>query len=121
MNLSKWCGRVANWKKTGSAQRPIEWHIAHLHSEVSEVFEAFRDIQNGEVGGFNYDPEDPPFDPFSRIEWKNKEGHEHPEGFGIELADVILVALYIAAVTGVDIEQMMEIKMHSNEKKRARS
>ena len=117
MNLKDWTARVANWKRQGAAQKPLEWHIAHLHSEVSEVFEAFRDIQSAPsavekaLDGHNA----------FAVVWQGvKDGHSHPEGFGIELADVILVALYIAAVTGVDIEQMMEIKMQSNELRRAR-
>lgn len=115
MNLSNWGARVANWKKQGKAQRPLEWHILHLHSEVTEVFEALRDIQNGEscsLDGQN---------PYSFVTMGRKDNHDHPEGFGIELADVVLVALYIAEVTGVDIEKQMEIKMSANEKRRARA
>lgn len=115
MKISDWTARVANWKKTGSAQRPLEWHIAHLHSEVSEVFEALRDIQNGDV----VVPKG--FDAYSMVTIGKKKGEDHPEGFGIELADVVLVALYIASVTGVDLESMMEIKMTTNERRRARS
>lgn len=117
MNLKGWGARVANWKKTGSAQKPLEWHLLHLHSEVTEVFEALRDIQGAPgavekaLSGHNA---------FAVVWDSEKDGHQHPEGFGIELADVVLVALYIAEVTGVDIEQMMEIKMQSNERRRAR-
>jgi NTP pyrophosphatase (non-canonical NTP hydrolase) len=119
MNLAKWGARVANWKKNGAAQRPIEWHILHLASEVSEVFESLRDIQNNEIRG--YDGNEMPENPYSHVYTVEKDGHPHPEGFGIELADVVLVALYIAQVTGVDIEKMMEIKMAANENRRARS
>lgn len=116
MNLQRWGARVANWKKTTAANKPIVWHVTHLHEEVSEVFGRLRDIENGNLGGEKFDPQDPLFNPFS-YRWLE---HEHPEGFGVELADVVLVALYIAEVTGVDIEKEMEIKMKFNEEKRAR-
>lgn len=117
MNLKDWGARVANWKKQGSAQKPLEWHLLHLHSEVTEVFEALREIQS--APGAVQDALDG-HNAFAVVWDGEKDGHHHPEGFGIELADVILVALYIAEVTGVDIEKMMEIKMKSNELKRAR-
>ncbi len=116
MNLDEWSARVANWKKSGAGQKSLEWHISHLHSEVSEVFEALRDIQDATSTPKGFKG----VSPFSIITMGEKDGHPHPEGFGIELADVMLVALYIAAVTGVDIEAQMEHKMTYNEMRRAK-
>lgn len=116
MNLADWGRRVANWKKTGAAQKPLSWHCAHLSSEASEVFEALRDIEDGKIDMKGLKGASP----YSVVTMGEKDGHPHPEGFGIELADVILVALYIASVTGVDIEEQMEIKMAANEARRAK-
>lgn len=116
MNIQKWMARISNWKKTGNTSRPLEYHIAHLHEEVSEVFGALRELEphmaEMQAQGVN---------PFSQIWYGKKEGRtDHPEGFGIELADVILVALFIADVTGIDIEAQMEVKMAYNETRRAK-
>lgn len=116
MNLSKWQARVSNWKKQDAVEKPLEYHIAHLHEEVSEVFGALRELYphlaEMQAQGVN---------PFSQIWYSKREGRtDHPEGFGIELSDVILVALFIAEVTGNDIEAQMEIKMAYNETRRAK-
>jgi NTP pyrophosphatase (non-canonical NTP hydrolase) len=116
MNLSKLQARISNWKKQDTREKPLEFHIAHLHSEVSEVFEALRELyphmDEMKKQGVN---------PFRQVWFTTKGGGpcDHPEGFGIELADVILVALFIADVTGVNIEDAIETKMVYNETKRA--
>lgn len=116
MNLSKWTARVSNWKKQDAREKPLEYHIAHLHSEVSELFEVVRGINHGKQGAWQAPEGITTESPFAHV-WYGKDGH--PEGFGIELADVILVALFIASVTGIDIEKQMELKMQFNESKRA--
>lgn len=118
MNLRNWGARVANWKKTGNTSRPIEYHIAHLHEEVSEVFGAWRDITGNiklmdAIGRAQTNP-------FGYV-WYTGKNEDKPEGFAIELADVVLVALFIADVTGIDLEAAMEEKMAYNETKRAKS
>lgn len=117
MNIDKWTARVSNWKRQDAAEKPVEYHISHVHEEVSEVFGAHRLILKGTL------PKRPKtkkalkgWNPYTHV-WFQKDGK--PEGFGIELADVILVCLYIAYVTGIDLEQMMEQKMKYNETKRA--
>lgn len=116
MNLANWTARISNWKKTGNTDRPLEYHIAHLHEEVSEVFKAKRELEEHleemQKQGVN---------PWAQI-WFSAKGDrtDHPEGFGIELADVILVALHIADVCGIDIEAQMEVKQTYNEGKRSK-
>ena len=113
MNLRSWGARVSNWKKRGQ-DRPIEYHLCHLHEEASEVFKAWRIL--------TAEPETLPdmqgqgVNPF-RHTWYHKG---KPEGFAIELADVVLVALFIADVTGIDLEAAMEEKMAYNETRRAK-
>lgn len=109
-SLLRWTARVSNWKKQDKIQKPLEYHIAHLHSEVSEVFEVLRLIQRDALPLFKNGT-----NPYAHV-WMDKDGH--PEGFGIELADVILVACYIASVTGIDLEEQMILKMAYNEEKR---
>lgn len=98
------------WKRHAQAQKSLHFHINHMHSEVSEVFEELRDWEdlsdNPEFGGALQDVR------------YDKDGH--PEGFAIELADVVLTACYIADLTGIDLEAMMELKMTYNETKNAR-
>lgn len=117
MNLAKWTARVANWKRQDATQKPLDYHLGHLHSEVSEVFEINRGINHGKPGKWQAPTEITTESPYQHV-WYDRDGH--PEGFGIELADVILVALFIASVTGVDIERCMEIKMAYNEGNRAK-
>src|SRR5688572_8043002 len=110
MNLSKWGARVANWKKTGNVERPLEYQLAHLSEEASEVFKEWRRI-DAEQRAMTPSAIAASHNPFAEIRMGEKDGHPHAEGFGIELADVVLVALFIASVTGVDIEEQMEAKM----------
>lgn len=119
MNLSKWGARVANWKKTGAKERPLEYHLAHLSEEASEVFKEFRRITD-ELEAMTPEAIAASDNPYAEIRIGSKDGHDHAEGFGIELADVVLVALFIASVTGVDIEEQMEAKMKTNELRRAK-
>lgn len=99
MNLKKWGARVANWRKSGPT-KPIEWHIGHLHEEVSEVFKALR---------LNPDPS---------YKWYGEDGK--PEGFGPELADCALAVAFLAEATNTNLEAEMAEKMAYNEGKRAK-
>ena len=101
MKLSNWGHRVANWKRSRNDQKPLEHHLLHLHEEVSEVFGKVRD-------GW----------PLDKITYEGDE--QKPEGFGIELADVVLVAVYIADACGIDLENCMEAKMDYNERRRGK-
>lgn len=107
MKLKKLGLRVQNWKKTINDEKPLTHELCHLHSEVSECFEALRDAEKASVAG-----------DFSLLHalkdtWLDDEGH--PEGFGIELADVVIIATYIATRYGIDLEEMVERKMAFHE------
>lgn len=112
MKLSKIGARYANTKRKDSTDKPLEWHLAHLHSEVSEVFASLRELQALNGGSTNG-----PMAGFSTVLY-GKDGH--PEGFGIELADVVMVAAFIAETTGVDLEKMIEQKLAWSEGSKAR-
>lgn len=66
--------------------------LALVHSEASEAVEAVRD---GEM------------EVFLRADGK-------PDGFPIELADIVIRAVTLAKLTGVDIESAIEMKLKYN-------
>lgn len=67
--------------------------IANLHTEISEAWE---EIRNGHTQRELY-----------YVDGK-------PEGFGIELADLIIRVLHIAALYDLDMEALIELKMVYN-------
>ena|SRR3990167_11038129 len=72
-------------------ERSLPERLALLHSEVSEVFEEWRDRT-------------PPV----------YVQHGKPGGYAVELIDVIIVALDSLAFEGVDIDEIMRAKMAFN-------
>lgn len=108
MNLEKLGIRGANFKKTAKLERSVYFDVAHLHSEVTECFEALRDAEKLSA------KHKEPLDDHLRHVWFDGD---HPEGFSIELADVVIIAAYLAHRTGVDLEKAIEIKMAYNEDK----
>ena len=71
--------------------------LALIHSEVSEALEEYRkdDITGREI---YYNP-----------------GNLKPEGFGIELADVVIRVLDLAESLGINMEECLEVKMKYND------
>ncbi len=69
--------------------------LMHLSSEISEVFEEWRDGRT--FNEFYYK--------------KDKHGREKPEGIPIELADVIIKALGIAEKYDIDLTTAIQIKL----------
>ena len=69
------------------------------HSELSEAYEELRAGHNPQEVYFS----------------KDKQGNDKPEGFGIELADLILRILHITAHEGLDIEALIQQKIDYNE------
>ena len=67
--------------------------LALIHAEVSEALEEYRN---------------PEATAYLRFE----EGK--PEGFGIELADVVIRVMDLCAALGVDLEEMIQIKASYN-------
>ena len=92
--IHEWCERKG-WNK----DLVLGNMVANLHTEISEAWEC---IRNG------HDPQDvwEEWDPVH----KGK-----PEGFGIELADLIIRVLHICAHYDIDIDKLLAWKMMYNE------
>lgn len=67
--------------------------IALIHSELSEALEEYR---NGH--------------PLNGVYWKDGK----PEGFPIELADVLIRLLDLCQAYGIDLEEAVDIKFRYN-------
>lgn len=99
-----WDGESDNWfqrlmVKIGirrpAPERNIPEVLALIHSEVSEALEAYR------VGDMSF-----------RITKGGK-----PDGFPVELADIVIRVLDLAQFQGIDIERMMRAKHYYNIKR----
>lgn len=71
--------------------------LALIHSEVSEALEEYR---NGDITGreIYYNP-----------------GSLKPEGFGIELADIIIRVVDLAEMLNIDMTECVQVKMEYND------
>lgn len=85
---------LAKEKGWYEAERSIEAHVALLHSEVSELFEHYR--THGPQLSLYY------------------QAHGKPEGIPVELADVIIRALDMAADLNINISEAVYRKFLYN-------
>ena len=111
MNLNElrdYCGEAANrngWHDDYPEDTPTErlWIAAKAGLIAAEAHEAIEELRNGQAPTETY----------------LSEGGK-PEGFGVELADVIIRTLDLAWVTGVDIEHEVMRKLRANDKRGTR-
>lgn len=73
--------------------------LVMIHSEVSEALEEYRNT--------------PPECEVSPIYYN--EGSEKPEGFGIELADIVIRVLDLSEMVGIDLTECVQVKMEYND------
>lgn len=88
--IDEWCER-----KGWNNNLVLGNMVANLHSEISEGWE---EIRNGR----------------GITEVYHSDGGK-PEGFGVELADLIIRILHITAHFGIDIDKLVNDKMVYNE------
>lgn len=97
-----WCEEFESWKDMGpEGFRLLAAHIAEklalVHSEVSEALEELRTADN--------------LEDVQRV-WAGDKGK--PEGFGVEMADVIIRVLQLNALLGIDTQKMLDLKADYN-------
>lgn len=91
------------FKKDGE-QRSIDRIVALLHSEVSELYEAWRE---GDTGN--------PIEGYQPAEFELAyEDNGKPIGVASEIADVIIRALDFCHEYGINAEDVIRIKMEYN-------
>lgn len=104
MQLEVWENNVAHgWFE---ADRSVGDDIALLHTEVSEMFEAYRVTGLADA---TKDFQAGPREPFRPLDFMPK-----PEGFGSEVADVFIRLLDTCQRRGVDLLWEYERKMAYN-------
>lgn len=94
--INDWVKEITEWgdeKGFADTARDLPLALALVHSEVSEVLEAWRR---------------------RKANFYIVEGNK-PEGIGIELADIVIRVMHICGAMGINLEDMMERKMAYNE------
>jgi len=94
----------------GNAPRPIPEHAALLHSEVSELFEAWRDGLEADQNYYKL-----PGNPASRDMYDDEGNLGKPVGIPSEVADVVIRACQFAAEYRIDLVRAIEEKMAYND------
>lgn len=85
------------WHEDRDEANFIPAELVMIHSEVSETLEEYRNTEYGaSINSF-------------RIGKNSK-----PEGFGIELADIVIRVMNLAEELGVDLASEIMTKMHYN-------
>lgn len=93
--LAKECHKTAVEKGWwNGTERSFGDQITNMHSELSEVWEAYRDGND-----------------FCKV-WNEKDGK--PEGIPIEFADIIIRILDTCEGYGIDIEVALRMKIEYN-------
>lgn len=97
-----------------SALRSVDTHVALIHTEVSEMFEAHRDGQLPEEFWYEHKGRTGP----DRLSRSPKHGldEEFPKPVGIpaELADIVIRACNMAGEHGIDLERAIHEKLKYN-------
>lgn len=95
--MNDWAKQIYAWceRKGWNENLQLGNMVANLHTEISEAWEEYR---NGHLVGEVY-----------------SSPNGKPEGFGVELADLIIRILHICALYNIDIDDLVAQKMAYNE------
>jgi len=110
MTIKEWQEKVYEWceRKGWNGNLVLGNMIANLHSEISEAWE---EIRNGKEVNEVYYNKDDSLAYTSGIGWVKSK----PEGFPIEIADLVIRVLHLCEWAKIDLEEMIKLKMEYNE------
>lgn len=100
--INEWC-----YRKGWNQGLILGNMVANLHTEISEAWECIREGHDAREIWY----EDPDLHTQGEVPFP---GHK-PEGFPVELADLIIRVLHICAVYDIDIDKVLAEKMAYNE------
>lgn len=108
MLLAHETAKLKGWWE--NMDRNVPEQLALMHSEISEALEAYRDpMLDFAVEDIQYWSDD------GSVYYKqNKEGSFKPEGFGIELADLVIRVCDTCQRYGIDLDRCLREKMLYN-------
>ena len=78
--------------------KTVSDHLMHIVKEVSEAQEAYE--ENEDTYGFYYSGND-----------------QKPEGFSVELADIVILCASIAGHYGINLDYMIQEKLEYNKRR----
>jgi NTP pyrophosphatase (non-canonical NTP hydrolase) len=109
--MNEWAEKIYEWceQKGWNKDLVLGNMIANLHTEISEAWEEIRNGHAPQEVYYPIIPESLTGDDTLLVQSKK------PEGFPIEIADLVIRVLHLCKVYGIDIDKMVELKMAYNE------
>lgn len=117
-SIMDWQREINKWaqgKGWNDTKRGFGDDCALFHSEISEAYEDFRDHREPteiyfEIGGVKCDDSQAGRQAYA-------EGKGKPCGIPIELADLMIRLMHYAELNGINLDEMIEMKMAYNERR----
>ena len=127
MTIQEWMNKIYSWAESkGWHDTPlvIEKELMNFHSEISEAWEEIR--KGHSIKEYYYvdkdvatDVDDKPYmieiDNTTVIKTSYASQGIKPEGFPIEIADLVIRIFHSCKYHGIDLEKYIELKMAYNE------
>lgn len=114
--IAEWCKYINEWaQEKGWNDVPLKIGdiISNLHSEITEAWEEVRNGHNvTEV--YNKCPTCSTINCHHSATYGGSHDRLKPEGFPIEIADLVIRVFHVAAYYGINLEEMIAIKMGYN-------
>ena len=116
-SLMDWQHEINKWadEKGWNTPRPFGDTVALFHTEISEAYEDFRNHRNLTTVYFE-DHRGNKFDKETEASFHDI-GHLKPCGIPIELADLTIRVLHFCEQEGINLDEMIEMKMAYNQKR----
>lgn len=121
-SLTDWQREINEWAegKGWNTPRPFGDNIALFHTELSEAYEDFRNHRgltevyyenDGEGNTFSQEEVD------RIVDSEDFKAKLKPCGIPIEIADLAIRLLHFCAQEGINLDEMIELKMAYNQKR----